>query len=185
MKSKLMSLSKIKLNPSNPRVIKDHKFQKLVKSIKDFPEMLEIRPIVVNDDMIVLGGNMRLKACIEAGLKEVPVIIAEFDESKQSEFIIKDNIGYGEWDWDLLANDFEPAILEDWGLDVWVPKQDVNLDGFFKDENKEESDASSTKIILEYTQEDHDAMMMKLNELGGSKEDIIYKLVMECNQVEA
>lgn len=118
MNSQLMSIGDIKLNPSNPRVIKDHKFQKLVASIKEFPEMLSVRPIVVNEDMIVLGGNMRLKACIEAGLKEVPVIVTTFDEEKQSQFIIKDNIGFGEWDWDMLANTWDIKQLEDWGLDV-------------------------------------------------------------------
>ncbi len=109
-------LNKIKRNPNNPRILKDDKFIKLVKSIKDFPQMLDIRPIVVNDDMIVLGGNMRLKACKEAGLKEVPVIKAsDLTEEQQREFIIKDNVGFGEWDWDLLANDWDADSLEDWG----------------------------------------------------------------------
>lgn len=116
---KVVKIGAIKPNPSNPRVIKDDKFKKLVKSIQEFPEMLNIRPIVINDDNIILGGNMRLKACVEAGLKEVPTInISYLPEEKQREFIIKDNIGYGEWDWDLLANDFEMEILEDWGLDT-------------------------------------------------------------------
>ena len=92
-------ISKIKLNPNNPRLIKDDKYKKLVQSIKDFPEMLEIRPIVVNNDMIVLGGNMRLKACKEAGLKEVPIVRAnELTEDQQREFIIKDNGSFGDWD---------------------------------------------------------------------------------------
>ena len=91
----------IKPNPSNPRVIRDEKFQKLVKSILEFPQMLEIRPIVVNDDMIVLGGNMRLRACTEAGLKEVPIIKAsDLTAEQQAEFIIKDNVGSGYRDWE-------------------------------------------------------------------------------------
>lgn len=107
------------MNPNNPRVIKDEKFNKLVKSIKEFPKMLEIRPIVVNQDMIVLGGNMRLKACKEAGLKEVPIILADnLTEDEQKQFIIKDNIGFGEWDWEMLANEWESDLLEDWGLDI-------------------------------------------------------------------
>lgn len=107
------------MNPNNPRVIKDDKFHKLVKSIKEFPKMLEIRPIVVNQDMIVLGGNMRLKACKEAGLKEVPIILADtLTEDEQKQFIIKDNIGFGEWDWEMLANEWESDLLEDWGLDI-------------------------------------------------------------------
>ncbi len=93
-----VKISEIKPNPNNPRVVKDDKFKKLVKSIKDFPQMLNIRPIVVNDDMIVLGGNMRLKACKEAGLSELPIIKAsQLTEEQQREFIIKDNLGYGEW----------------------------------------------------------------------------------------
>jgi site-specific DNA-methyltransferase (adenine-specific) len=109
----------IKLNPNNPRLIKDDKFQKLVKSIKDFPEMLEIRPIVVNADMVILGGNMRLKACKEAGLKEVSIIVADnLTEDQQREFLIKDNVSGGEWDWELLANEWDVQQLDDWGLDV-------------------------------------------------------------------
>ena len=131
MEIRKIKLSEIKSNPNNPRIIKDDKFNKLVKSIQEFPKMLEIRPIVVNADMIVLGGNMRLKACKEAGLKEVPIIFAnDLTEDEQKQFIIKDNIGFGEWDWDMLANEWEPELLEDWGLEVWKPS-DVNLDEFF------------------------------------------------------
>jgi ParB-like chromosome segregation protein Spo0J len=119
MEIKTVKLSEVKSNPNNPRIIKDDKFSKLVKSIKEFPKMLEIRPIVVNADMIVLGGNMRLKACKEAGLKEVPVIFADdLTEEEQKQFIIKDNVGFGEWDWDMIANEWEPELLESWGLDV-------------------------------------------------------------------
>ena len=114
-------VSEVKANPNNPRIIKDDKFKKLVQSIKDFPEMLELRPIVVNNDGIVLGGNMRLKACKEAGLKEVPVIKAsELTEEQQKEFIIKDNVGFGEWDWEDLANNWDAEELTDWGLDLPV-----------------------------------------------------------------
>ena len=108
MKTEVIKLSQIKRNPNNPRILKDDKFKKLVKSIKDFPQMLDIRPIVVNDDMIVLGGNMRLKACKEAGLKEVSVIkVKDLTEEQQREFIVKDNVGFGEWDWELLANEWD------------------------------------------------------------------------------
>jgi hypothetical protein len=114
-----VSIKDIKPNPNNPRLVKDDKFAKLVQSIKDFPQMLEIRPIVVNKDMIVLGGNMRLKACKEAGLKEIPIIKAEdLTEEQQREFIIKDNVGYGEWDWQLIASEWDAAQLNDWGLDI-------------------------------------------------------------------
>jgi ParB-like chromosome segregation protein Spo0J len=113
-----MLVSQIKPNPNNPRLIKDDKFKKLVQSIKDFPDMLNKRPIVVNKDMIVLGGNMRLKACIEAGMKDVPVIVADWSEEQQREFIIKDNVSGGEWDWDVLANEWDVDQLTEWGLDV-------------------------------------------------------------------
>jgi DNA modification methylase len=112
-------ISKVRANPNNPRIIKDDKFQKLVKSIQEFPQMLEIRPIVVNEDMIVLGGNMRLKACLEAGIKEVAIIKAtDLTEEQQKEFIIKDNVGFGEWDWNDLANNWDSDKLEEWGLDI-------------------------------------------------------------------
>jgi DNA modification methylase len=119
MKSELIPISKVKANPNNPRIIKDEKFKKLVKSIQEFPQMLEIRPIVVNEEMIVLGGNMRLKACQEAGLKEVHIIKAtDLTEEQQKEFIIKDNVGFGEWDWNDLANNWDSDKLEEWGLDI-------------------------------------------------------------------
>jgi ParB-like chromosome segregation protein Spo0J len=119
MNFRTVKLSEIKPNPNNPRLIKDDKFHKLVKSIEDFPKMLEIRPIVVNPDMIVLGGNMRLKACKEAGLKEIPIIFADdLTEEEQKRFIISDNIGYGEWDWEMIANEWDSEQLEEWGLDV-------------------------------------------------------------------
>jgi len=114
----IRKISEIKLNPNNPRLIKDDKFLKLVQSIKDFPEMLNIRPIVVNQDMIILGGNMRYKACKEAGLKEIPIIIADLTEEQQREFLIKDNTSGGEWDWEVLANEWDAEKLEEWGLDV-------------------------------------------------------------------
>ena len=112
-------INTVKANPNNPRIIKDDKFAKLVKSINEFPQMLNLRPIVVNDDMVVLGGNMRLKACKEAGLKEIPIIKAsELTEQQQKEFIVKDNVGYGEWDWNDLANNWDTQELQDWGLDI-------------------------------------------------------------------
>jgi len=137
IKTELINIDEIQNNPDNPRVLKDDKFRKLVQSIKDFPKMLEIRPIVVNSEMIVLGGNMRLKACKEAGLSEIPVIKAsDLTEEQQREFIIKDNVGFGEWDWDLIANEWDAEPLDDWGLDVKhfeVEKNDVDLSDQIKD----------------------------------------------------
>ena len=119
MEISYIDIKKVKPNKSNPRVIRDEKFRKLVRSIKEFPEMLRVRPIVVNGDMETLGGNMRLKACLEAGLKEVPVVkVSEWDVARQKEFVIKDNLGYGEWDWEVLANEWDEEKLEEWGLDV-------------------------------------------------------------------
>ena len=119
MKITITPISSIKPNPNNPRLIKDDKFKKLVKSIQEFPEMLNLRPIVVNADSVVLGGNMRLKACKEAGLKQVPVILAEdLTEEQQKQFIIKDNVGFGEWDWEDLANNWNAEELSEWGLDI-------------------------------------------------------------------
>jgi len=115
----LINIQEVKANENNPRFIKDYKFKKLVKSIKEFPEMLKLRPIVVNSDMVVLGGNMRLKACKEAGLKEVYILVAdELTEQQQREFIVKDNVGFGEWDWDVLGNEWNTQQLEDWGMEV-------------------------------------------------------------------
>jgi DNA modification methylase len=115
----IVPITQVVPNTSNPRIIKDDKFKKLVKSIKEFPEMLNLRPIVVDADMVVLGGNMRLKACQAAGLKEVPILIADqLTPEQQAEFIIKDNVGFGEWDWDILANEWDAELLQDWGLEL-------------------------------------------------------------------
>ena len=115
----LINIQEVRPNENNPRFIKDYKFKKLVKSIKEFPQMLKLRPIVVNSDMVVLGGNMRLKACKEAGLKEVYILKADdLTEQQQREFIVKDNVGFGEWDWDVLGNEWNTQQLEDWGMEV-------------------------------------------------------------------
>jgi len=113
-----VKVAAIKSNPKNPRLIKDDKFKKLVKSIKEFPEMETVRPIVVNKDMVILGGNMRYKAMIECGYKEVNVMVVDWDEPKQNEFIIKDNVGFGEWEWETVANEWDEIELKDWGLDL-------------------------------------------------------------------
>jgi DNA modification methylase len=111
-------IEQVKLNPNNPRVIKDEKFKKLVKSLKDFPEMAEVREIIVNKDNVILGGNMRLRAMKEAGWTEVPIRVVDWSEEKQKEFVIKDNSSFGEWDWEQLANQYEAEQLQDWGLDL-------------------------------------------------------------------
>lgn len=119
MAKELVKISEVQENPNNPRIIKGDKFKKLVKSIEAFPEMLEKRPIVVDENNIVLGGNMRLKACKEAGLKEVWIDRAnDWTEEQKQEFIIKDNVSFGEWDWDILANEWDVDAVTDWGLDL-------------------------------------------------------------------
>jgi hypothetical protein len=127
-----MKINLIKPNPNNPRIIKDDKFKKLVQSIKDFPQMLELRPIVIDENNIVLGGNMRLKACQELGLKDVPTIFAkDLTEEQKKEFIIKDNVGFGEWNWDDLANGWDEELLVEWGLDLPVfAGIEIGSDGF-------------------------------------------------------
>ena len=147
MKAKSVKLSDIKVNPNNPRLIKDDKFAKLVQSIKDLPQMLAIRPIVVNSDMVVLGGNMRLKACKEAGLKEVPIIIADnLTEEQQREFLIKDNVSGGEWNWSMIANDWDADQLEEWGLDVPDFEPDQVLEAV--EDDYEIPDEIKTDIVL-------------------------------------
>ena len=148
----LVKISKVIPNENNPRFIKDSKFKKLVKSIKDFPEMLKLRPIVVNKDMVVLGGNMRLKACKEAGLKEVYILKAdELTEQQQREFIVKDNVGFGEWDWDILANEWDNQQLKEWGMDVWQPEEEVDysaLEDLDLDETIEDKEAGVKRAIM-------------------------------------
>jgi site-specific DNA-methyltransferase (adenine-specific) len=150
-----MLITEIKSNPNNPRLIKDHKFKQLVKSIQDFPQMLELRPIVIDENNMVLGGNMRLKACLEAGLTDVPVIHANnLSEEKKKEFIVKDNVGYGEWDWDDLANNWDALELTEWGLDI------PNFEG----------------EVLEAEEDDFDVPV------GGSETDIVLGDIFEIGQ---
>jgi site-specific DNA-methyltransferase (adenine-specific) len=147
MKTKAVKISEVKLNPNNPRLIKDEKFAKLVQSIKDLPQMLAIRPIVVNSDMVVLGGNMRLKACKEAGLKEIPIIIADnLTEEQQREFLIKDNVSGGEWDWAMLQNDWDTEQLDAWGLDIPNFETEQVLEAI--EDDYEVPDEIQTDIVL-------------------------------------
>lgn len=157
----IVDIKSVKSNPNNPRIIKDDKFNKLVKSIKEFPKMLKIRPIVVNNDMVVLGGNMRLKACKEAGLKEVSIIKAsDLTEEEQKQFIIKDNVGFGEWDWEIIANEWNAEDLTEWGLDVW--QQPVEVDYSILDEEdvsdqlKDMTDGVKKAIQIEFEAEHYE-----------------------------
>jgi len=144
---KKVAIGELKPNPNNPRIIKDDKFKKLVQSIKDLPEMAEVRPVVVNTDMVVLGGNMRLKAMREAGWKEVPIEVVDWDEDKQRQFIIKDNVSGGEWDWEMLANQWDAEELQDWGLDVWKAPVEVDYSILDDDDLSDQIDDMASNVM--------------------------------------
>ena len=152
-----VNIKDIKPNPTNPRIIRDGKFKKLVQSIKDFPQMLDLRPIVVDENYIVLGGNMRLKACIAAGLTEVPILIADqLTEQQKAEFIIKDNVGFGEWDWEALANQWDVELLAEWGMDVPYTEDDLQeMTNPTNDDSEKpfavELDTESNYLVLKFS----------------------------------
>lgn len=177
----IVDINRIKPNPKNPRVIKDDKFLKLKKSIEDFPDMLNKRPLVVFTDKdskyVVLGGNMRLKAAKELGLKELPIIIAdEWTEEQKAEFLIKDNVGFGDWDWDILSKEWNVDSLDVWGLSVPIYNtSDIDLDAFFEEDNTVKE--NKFNIILEYNEEDYNLIQEALKKHSGSKEQIIFKLL--------
>lgn len=174
-----VKINSVKLNPNNPRTIKDDKFKKLVQSIKDFPKMFQIRPIVVNDEMVILGGNMRYKAAKEAGLKTIPIIKAsELTEDEQNEFIIKDNVGFGEFDWELIKTEWDETKLENWGLDVLFKSDDINLQDFFNEDNSEIKE-NKFKIVLEYSEQDYNLIQKAFEKYSGSKENIIFNLLVK------
>jgi ParB-like chromosome segregation protein Spo0J len=175
-----VAIKNIKPNPRNPRTIRDERFEKLKKSIAEFPEMLEKRPLVcftdVDGKLVVLGGNMRLKAAQAVGLKELPVVLADdWTEEQKNEFLIKDNVGFGEWQWEALQADWDVAQLEEWGLDV--PEFDGG-ETDYSDKNKElnvdDFENQSYTIKLEFTEDDYNFVKEKIQELGQSPEKILY-----------
>lgn len=168
---KEINIKEIKPNPNNPRVLKDDKFKKLVQSLKDFPEMANVRPIVVNTEMIVLGGNMRLRAMQEAGWKKAPVQIVDWSIEKQNEFIIKDNVGFGEWDWDAIANEWNNEELINWGLDL--PGFDIDADKLGTDFSLPEGDKAPFQQMT-FTLADEQAEQIK-NAIADVKETEEYK----------
>ena len=158
------NITDIKPNPKNPRVIKDEKFAKLVQSLKDFPEMLEKRPLVCFTDtdckLVVLGGNMRLKAAKEIGLKKLPVVLADdWTEEQKSQFLIKDNVGFGEWNWEELQADWDVEQLSDWGLDL--PGFDLNSDNLGTDFNLPDGDKAPFQQMT-FTLADEQAEQIKI-----------------------
>jgi hypothetical protein len=167
-----VKINSIKTNPKNPRLIKDDKFKKLVNSIKEFPQMLELRPIVVDENNIILGGNMRHKACIEAGLKEVYIVQAkDLTEQQKDEFIVKDNVGFGEWDWDILANEWDTDKLQDWGLDL--PGFNLNADELGTEFSLPDGDKAPFQQMT-FTLADEQAEQIK-NAIADIKETEEYK----------
>ena len=166
----LVKINKVKPNENNPRLIKDSKFKKLVTSITQSPAFMELNPLKVDENMRILGGNMRYKACLELNMKEVQINVFTKEhadtnniarkkngikeatyEEQCKEFIIKDNVGYGEHDWDILANSFDNVELKEWGLDVWQPEEEVDysiLDDFDLDETIEDKEAGVKRAIM-------------------------------------
>ena len=174
-------INKIKPNPKNPRTIKDERFEKLKKSIQDFPDMLNKRPLVCFTDtdnkFVVLGGNMRLKAAKDLGLKELPIILAdEWTEEQKAEFLVKDNVGFGEWDWQQLNSDWDTEQLEGWGLEV--PGFDNPVD--YSDKNEEiDIDALDTEMIikLKYTEDEYQLVREQLSKIAATPEQAVWKLL--------
>jgi hypothetical protein len=193
-KTLTLKVNEIQANPNNPRVIKDHKFKQLVKSIEEFPEMLSIREIVVDETNMILGGNMRWKACVHAGLKNINVTqVTGLTDMQKKEFIIKDNANYGVWDWDQLANNFDSDVLSEWGLNVWQPTQ------FLNDEHEEtgtsaapidpeaeqaaEDEKAEKNIIqIEFNIEDYDEALALFKKRRGEAFDIAGAIINKLKQ---
>jgi ParB-like chromosome segregation protein Spo0J len=180
-------ISKVKPNPKNPRVIKDDKFQKLVKSITEFPGMLEKRPLVVTSDVdgkyVVLGGNMRLKAAKEVGIKQIEIITADdWTEEQKAEFLIKDNVSFGEWDWSAISSDWDNELLVDWGLDVpqFAPEVDYSiLDDEEMDDQLNEMSAGVKKAIQIEFEAEHYEEAYELVKFWRERQAYVGGMVME------
>ena len=170
-----MKLSDIKANPDNPRVIKDEAFNKLVQSIKDFPKMMALRPMVVDDNLTVLGGNMRLRALRHLGYKDIPdewvKRASDLTEEEQKQFIIKDNVSVGDWDWDTLANEWDVQDLKDWGLDL--PGFDIDADEFGEEFSLPDGDKAPFQQMT-FTLADEQAEQIK-NAISDIKKTEEYK----------
>jgi hypothetical protein len=189
--NKMIKLSTIKPNPSNPRVIKDDKFHKLVNSIKEFPKMLELRPMVVNDDNILLGGNMRLKALQHLKYDEIPDTwvkqASELTEEEQRQFIIKDNVGFGEWDWEMLANEWNSDELAEWGLDVpnFAPDVDYSIldEEDVSDQLESMADGVKKAIQIEF-EPDHYEEAYELVKFWRERDAYVGKMILDFLKAE-
>lgn len=187
-----VKVNELKENPNNPRFIRDSKFEQLVKSIREFPEMLSVRKLVVNKDYVVLGGNMRLKAIKEAGVKEVDIEVVDWSEEKEKEFIIKDNLGYGEWDFEMLANEWEVESLTEWGLDI----PGLTLPDITEELEKEDSPYSEKiltpiyepsdekpKVESLYDSEKYNKLVEEINSANLSKEEKEFLLLSASRHI--
>lgn len=191
MKPNKIKISKIKSNPNNPRVIKDYKFKNLLKSIVDFPDMLKLRPIIVDENNIIIGGNMRHKACLELKHETVWVVQADdLTEEQKKQFVIKDNSSFGEWDWDILANDWDTKELKDWGIDVWQPEEEVDYSVLDEVDLDSEIDnmyeQTKKSIILEFSTEKYISGVQQVYESLKKKEadlsDIFYNAMLNADK---
>tara|TARA_R110000824_G_scaffold271961_6_gene460471 strand:- start:5136 stop:5744 length:609 start_codon:yes stop_codon:yes gene_type:complete len=188
-------LSDLKPNPDNPRVIRDSNFKKLVKSLKEFPEMLELREVVIDEDGFILGGNQRYLALKELRIREVPVVqITGLSAERKKEFIVKDNVNYGVWDWDILGNEYDPGELKEYGLNVWQPQEAIDdaMDYDFEDEQPKNDmadidgsgdvDDKPPVYVVEFDISDYPAafqLAKDVTDLGGSVGDILVKVLKE------
>lgn len=188
LQSTFIEVHKLSLNtgqipdvPKNPRFIRDERFKKLVKSLEDNPEMLSARELLVynfDGELIVIGGNMRLRAAKELGYKEIPCkILDDLTPEQIRAFVIKDNVSFGNDDFESLANEWDSIELEEWGMEVptYLTDTDIDLDSFFEEDNTEKKE--KFKIVLEYSEKDYNAVTEALQNHSGTKEQIFYKLL--------
>lgn len=167
--------------PKNPRLIKDENFEKLKKSITDCPEMTYIREVVVfplNENYIVIAGNMRFKAMEELKFKTIPCKILHKSTPMNvvREIAIKDNNHSGENDWDLISSDWDGEELKDWGVDVFVAST-LDVDKFLNESEELDTERGTTKLVFEYSNEDYEKVEQALTALGKKKEDVLFKLL--------
>lgn len=171
-----MKLKDIKPNPNNPRVIRNDRFTKLKQSIQEFPKMMALRPIVLDSDNIILGGNMRYRALQDLNYREIldswVCYANDLTEDEKRRFIIADNVSFGTNDWDELANTWDNIELIDWGLEVWDGEEIIE-----GDQQPIDKEVLKTRITLEYTEEEYETISKKFNEMKGSKEQIVWKLM--------
>ena len=186
-------INKIFAHKKNPRFIRNEKYLEQLKSIKETPEMMKLRPVIIDENDIILGGHQRWRACKELKWKDIPVtqytremhlkseswtVYGKSYEAVGAEVAIKDNTHYGEFDYDILANEWDVHPLVDWGVDVWQPETDLNLDEFFAEPDNTEQ-TENFKIILEYGEDEYNNLMEVFQKESGSKESIIYKLLTD------